>query len=81
LLFHSSCSREVAKIYSELVLHDDAGKIQGVRYDELAPMLLKELQKQQATISAQAEILQNVQRQLAALTNRVQPPDGIVASR
>ena len=74
-------AEEVAKIYPELVLHDDAGKIQGVRYDELAPMLLKELQKQQATISAQAEILQNVQRQLAALTKQVQSPDGLVASR
>jgi hypothetical protein len=31
------------------------GKIQGVRYDELAPMLLNEMQKEQATIAAQSQ--------------------------
>ncbi len=48
-------AEEVNKVYPELVIRDDAGNIQGVRYDELAPMLLNELQKQQATIKAQAD--------------------------
>jgi hypothetical protein len=43
-------AEEVDKVYPELVIRDDKGKIQGVRYDELAPMLLKEVQKQDARI-------------------------------
>jgi hypothetical protein len=35
-------AEEVAKVHPELVLRDGSGKIQGVRYDELAPMLLNE---------------------------------------
>jgi hypothetical protein len=45
-------AEEVAKVYPELVIRDDAGKIQGVRYDELAPMLLNEVQKQQTVVGA-----------------------------
>src|ERR1039457_6418927 len=46
-------AEEVAKVYPELVIRDDAGRIDGVRYDELAPMLLNEVQKQQQKIAAQ----------------------------
>ena len=48
-------AEEVDKVYPELVIRDARGNIQGVRYDELAPMLVKEMQKEQATIAAQAE--------------------------
>ena len=48
-------AEEVDKVYPELVIRDNAGKIQGVRYDELAPMLLNEVQKQQATIRTMSE--------------------------
>ncbi len=48
-------AEEVDKVYPELVIRDNAGKVQGVRYDELAPMLLNEMQKQQRTIEAQSE--------------------------
>ncbi len=48
-------AEEVAKVYPELVIRDDNGRIDGVRYDELAPMLLNEMQKQQTTIKAQAD--------------------------
>jgi hypothetical protein len=41
-------AEEVDKVYPELVIRDDAGQIQGVRYDELSPMLLNEMQKQAA---------------------------------
>ena len=34
-------------MYPELVIRDEKGRIDGVRYDELAPMLLNEMQKQQ----------------------------------
>ena len=43
-------AEEVAKIYPELVIRDEKGRIDGVRYDELAPMLLNEVQKQDAKI-------------------------------
>jgi pimeloyl-ACP methyl ester carboxylesterase len=34
---------EVDKVHPELVIRDKAGKIEGVRYDELAPLLLNEV--------------------------------------
>jgi hypothetical protein len=46
-------AEEVEKVYPELAIHDDGGKLSGVRYDELAPMLLNEFQKQQQKITAQ----------------------------
>jgi hypothetical protein len=48
-------AEEVAKVYPELVVRDDTtGRIDGVRYDELAPMLLSEVQQQQRKMAAQA---------------------------
>ena len=43
-------AEEVAKIYPELVIRDANGKVEGVRYEELAPMLLNEVQKDRAAI-------------------------------
>jgi len=48
-------AEEVDKIYPELVIRDDKGVIQGVRYDELAPMLLNVVQEQGAKMKAQAD--------------------------
>ncbi len=45
-------AEEVDKVYPELVIRDDKGVIQGVRYDELAPMLLNEVQQQKAQLQA-----------------------------
>jgi hypothetical protein len=47
-------AEEVAKVYPELVIRDEKGRIDGVRYDELAPMLLNEGQQQQKAAVAQA---------------------------
>ena len=47
-------AEEVDNVYPELVIHDLEGKIQGVRYDELAPMLLNEVQHEHATIADQS---------------------------
>jgi hypothetical protein len=42
-------AEEVANVYPELVVRDaTTGRIDGVRYDELAPMLLNEMQKRNA---------------------------------
>jgi hypothetical protein len=77
-------AEEVAKVYPELVIRDDAGKIQGVRYEELAPMLLNEVQKQQRVNAAQAEKIASLEQQLAgiqtALAN-LQPKGQLVAQR
>jgi hypothetical protein len=47
-------AEEVDKVYPELVIRDEKGRIDGVRYDELAPMLLNEMQQQQRRNEAQA---------------------------
>jgi hypothetical protein len=47
-------AEEVDKVYPELVIRDRDGRIQGVRYDELTPLLLNEMQKQRETITAQS---------------------------
>jgi trimeric autotransporter adhesin len=57
-------AEEVDKVYPELVIRDDQGKIQGVRYEELAPMLLKEMQKQQKINTSQLVRTQNKRRRL-----------------
>jgi hypothetical protein len=44
-------AEEVARVYPELAIRDENGRIDGVRYDELAPMLLNEMQKEQATVA------------------------------
>jgi len=87
-------AEEVAKVYPELVIRDESGRIDGVRYEELAPMLLNEVQKQAAEIRdlkeqqkqsvAQAEELRDVQQQLVELhaaLAKLQSKDELVAKR
>jgi hypothetical protein len=69
-------AEEVAKVYPELVVRDQDGRIDGVRYDELAPMLLNEVQKQErkidalATVNAdQAAEIRDLRRQVAELND------------
>ena len=61
-------AEEVAKVYPELVIRDGAGRIQGVRYEELAPMLLNEAQRQRQQIAAQGV-------EIDVLKARLQPID------
>jgi hypothetical protein len=80
-------AEEVAQVYPELVTRDESGTIQGVRYDELAPMLLNEVQQQRRTLAAQEQKLQEMERQLADLQQlkaamRMLPAaDGLVTGR
>jgi hypothetical protein len=64
-------AEEVDKVYPELVIHDDEGKIQGVRYDELAPMLLKDAQRKQRAIDAQAARIENQAGKIANQAARI----------
>jgi hypothetical protein len=72
-------AEEVAKIYPELVLHDQSGQIQGVRYDELAPLLLSEVQQQRRQLASEGSTLageltkvDRLEEQLAALQGQNQ---------
>jgi hypothetical protein len=59
-------AEEVAEVYPELVTRTAAGQVQTVKYHELIPMLLNELQRQQ-------HVLQQQQQELAALRALVRP--------
>jgi hypothetical protein len=69
-------AEEVDKVYPELVIRDEAGRIQGVRYDELSPMLLNEMQQQEVELRAmrqqQKAQLRAMQQEVSALTRVVQ---------
>jgi hypothetical protein len=68
---------EVAKVYPELVIRDESGRIDGVRYDELAPMLLNELQKQQQVNAAQAAKIERLSTSIASLERKVAEVDDL----
>jgi hypothetical protein len=60
-------AEEVAKVYPELVIRNESGRIDGVRYDELAPLLLNEVQQEQRKIAAQDAKIGDLEQQLAEL--------------
>jgi hypothetical protein len=60
-------AEDVERVFPELVIHDAEGRSQGVRYDELAPMLLNEWQQQQARIAEQGAALAALTNQLAEI--------------
>jgi hypothetical protein len=64
-------------VYPELVIRDNAGKIQGVRYEELAPMLLNEVQHQAAEIRDLEKLVAEMQAGLLKL----QAKDQLLAQR
>jgi hypothetical protein len=88
-------AEEVAEVYPELVVRDaTTGRIDGVRYDELAPMLLNEVQQQQQKIGIQDTKIRDLEQQVAELKDlkqqmavmsvalqKLQSKDGIVAQR
>jgi len=81
-------AEEVAKVYPELVIRDENGRIDGVRYDELAPMLLNEMQEQQKVVAARAAVqdakIAQLQEQLSGIQAalvKLQSPDQLVAQR
>jgi hypothetical protein len=50
-------AEEVAQVYPELVTRDADGVIEGVRYEALTPLLLKEVQEQHRQMAAQGQLL------------------------
>ncbi|MFZ0793467.1 MAG: tail fiber domain-containing protein [Candidatus Korobacteraceae bacterium] len=67
-------AEEVATIYPEMALYDKDGQPSGVKYQLLAPMLLNELQKQHAVVTAQQDELQT---QLQQINTQRQEIDGL----
>jgi hypothetical protein len=74
-----------------LAIRDEKGRIDGVRYDELAPMLLNEMQKHQRINAAQADQnnaqaakIASLEQQLAGIQAslvKLLPKDQLVAQR
>ena len=60
-------AEEVARVYPELVIRDAAGRIEGVRYDELAPMLLNDLQQQRKQVAEMRAAMADLKQQYAAM--------------
>jgi hypothetical protein len=59
-------AEEVAKVYPELVIRDATGRVDGLRYDELAPILVHEVQEQQQRIASQARLNTTQNARIAA---------------
>ena len=67
----------MAKVYPELVIRDQSGRIDGVRYDELAPMLLNEMQKEQATVATLVDQHAADAAKIASLEQKVAEVDDL----
>jgi septal ring factor EnvC (AmiA/AmiB activator) len=67
-------AEEVAQVYPELVAYDNDGQPYTVRYQYLTPMLLNELQKEHAVVTAQQ---QELQTQLQQIKTQRQEIDGL----
>jgi hypothetical protein len=64
-------AEEVAKIYPELVVRGSKGEIESVQYRELIPLMLNELQHQQATMHGQQAALATLKAENASLEARL----------
>jgi len=65
-------AEEVDKVYPELVIRDGSGKIQGIRYEELAPMLLNAVQQQERQLLGQQQKLHEVDQLRQQLRRQAQ---------
>jgi hypothetical protein len=64
-------AEEVNAIYPGLVIRDDTGAIQGIRYDELAPLLLAEVQEQQRTLLTEHQLARTQSKQLSRMQQQI----------
>jgi len=64
-------AEEVADVLPEVVYRNAEGKVEGVRYEELTPLLVNELNQQQQKLAAQAGQLRDFKEQLAQLKSLV----------
>jgi len=77
-------AEEVAEVYPELVTRGDNGEVESVRYQELIPMLLNELQHQQGQLGVQTQqlsVLKAENERLWAIVAQQQERDAALAAR
>jgi hypothetical protein len=67
-------AEEVAEVYPDLVTRSADGQLQAVKYQALDPMLLNEVQKQQAVIASHAEQISAMQERLARIEAALRRP-------
>jgi Chaperone of endosialidase len=60
-------AEEVAEVYPDLVARSADGQVETIKYQLLTPMLLNELQKEHATITAQQEQIRSLEERLARI--------------
>jgi hypothetical protein len=73
-------AEEVQAVYPELVTHAASGELLAVRYQELIPMLLNELQRQQQTIQRESAEMAALRIELAELRALIATRPGTSAS-
>jgi len=66
-------AEEVAEVNPNLVAHSADGQIETVKYQLLDPMLLNEVQRQQAEIGDLQERLKKMEAALAAISHTSEP--------
>lgn len=64
-------AEEVAKVYPELVVRGDKWEIESVQYRELIPLMLNEMQQQQAALTSLEGQTATLQSQLESLERTV----------
>jgi hypothetical protein len=74
-------AEEVEKVYPELVIRDSAGTIQGVRYDELAPLLLKEMQRKRLLLRVAAEKAASQKRSIEVQDRSTEAQERIIRAQ
>jgi hypothetical protein len=62
-------AEDVARVYPELAVKDADGQVQTIRYQELTPMLLNEVQKQARSLRIKDAQIQSLQAQLKQLAD------------
>jgi len=62
-------AEEVAEVYPDLVVRNKDGQVETVQYQKLTPMLLNELQRQQAEIRRLEEELAKLEAALASMSS------------
>jgi len=77
-LQHGLIAEDVAKIFPELVVFNQDGTVEGIRYGMLTPMLLSELQKVKAQKDAEIAALKaEKDAEIAALQKRLALLEGL----
>jgi hypothetical protein len=73
-------AEEVAEVYPDLVARSADGQIETVKYQVLDPMLLNEVQKQQAEIKSLREKIEAQQKQTISLQERLAKLEALLAA-